>query len=488
MLRDLKSGLALLILLVVASAGQAQSVIYSETFDAPLPAGWSVDGPVGTPGVQWAADATPATTSGMYGCGLADVALVGTVFAGAGCLNWNDGVAIAYGAATGTPFESSVTSPVISLTTLTGVTLSFTEMYEMDSCNDETAFHNRFVDFIDASTGSVVMTRQFANVDTAPASADTIAEGAGMHDHYIITFFLDLLPEFAAITAIDLQVRFRVQITGYLGDVGGLGIDAEEELTGWFIDNLTVTCPAADLAAPTVPTQLAPVGGPTVVSPVAFDWTDATDTGPCGPAAVTYVVEIDNLGTIPSPDLTLTPTPSSVTQALVPGAYSWRVRARDSAGNLSAFTAAELFTVEANLAPLAPDTLFVNTQNNGAQNGDGGFVSPVIDEQPVFSAIFRDANVAPDFAGQVRFQVSEDPTFTLIDYDSGTILLGAPLPDDARCPDLQILISLQRDTVYYWRCQFIDVGGLTGPFSGAQSFRIGDDFEFGVRRGSSHRS
>jgi hypothetical protein len=46
--------------------------------------------------------------------------------------------------------------------------------------------------------------------------------------------------------------------------------------------------------------------------------------------------------------------------------------------------------------------------------------------------------------------------------------------------------DLLRDTIYFWRCQFTDVGGLTGPFSAAQSFRIGDDFEFGVRRGSSH--
>ena len=82
-------------------------------------------------------------------------------------------------------------------------------------------------------------------------------------------------------------------------------------------------------------------------------------------------------------------------------------------------------------------------------------------------------------------QVSVDPTFVTIDFDSGTVPFVTPVAIDARTPNLTIGVNLQRSTVYFWRIQMSDATG-TSTFSVAQSFRIGDSFEFGVRNGSTH--
>ncbi len=488
----------LLVLGACASSASAQSVIYGENFDGgpagTLPAGWSADAPTGT--VGWSVDATPAVdgvTSGMHtfsgGCyaSIPSTPMPPPMFGTAPfTLNFNNGV----NTESGGLYSGGATSPVVTVSSLTGVTLTFWCRHEGLTCDVSPSAagfgsDQKFVEILD-STGSTVLLSVQICVDAdgdgaAPYTSsspliNTCYEMFSAHTHTL---------DISGIAVTSFRIRFRANEVVESTLAATLGPDTL--WMGWFVDSVSVNCPTADLAAPTIPTQIAPASGITVVSPVVFDWSDSTDTAPCGPGTVVYRLQIDNLGTVGFPDFDILGIgASTAAQALAPGSYEWRVLATDGSGNSSAFTGLSPFDVEVNLPPDLADTLFVNESINGAQNGEPGFVDPVTDQEPVFSAIYRDANAAPDFAAGLRYQVSLDPTFATFVFDSGLVGLSPVLPDDTRCPDLTINVTLSRDTVYFWRIQFTDVGGITGAFSPAQSFRIGDDFEFGVRKGSSH--
>lgn len=490
--------------LLSGASAFAQSPFWTENFDGvpagTFPPGWTADAPSGTPSTGWSVDNTPALpgiSSGTHtftgGCYSTVVLPIppDTNDTAPNSLNFNNGATQENGAL----FSGAVTSPLITVTSTAGVTLRFFCQFEGLSCNlDATAAglgsDQRFVEILD-SGGTVLASYQMAvyySAVTAPSPPPPpfLPPPAGMdvqctelfQPHYHV---IDL----STLSVTSFRVRFRMNEA--LEDTAPATF-ADTSWTGWFVDTVQIRCSTPDATPPTLPTQIFPPAASSVTSPVAFDWTDSTDTGPCGPGTVSYIVEIDNTATVPVPDFTLTPGLSTVSQALAAGSYTWRVRAVDGVGNMSAFTASSAFTVEAPMAPLAADGLQVNESYAGAQAGRTGFVDPVIDELPVFSAVYHDANTAIDFAASFRMQVSADPTFTIVDFDSGTVPLSPPLADDTRCPDISISISLTRDTVYYWRILFTDIGGLTGPYSAAQSFRIGDDWEFGVRPGSSNHS
>ncbi len=463
--------IAFLLTLAISAPCAAQSTIYFEGFETGA-VGWTFDPAVG--GCAWAVDGAPATSFGLFSCGgLGSPVPQPTVFAGANALNFNNGVDMDYGTATST--GNSATGPLITLTSLAGVTMTIQDFYEMDSCAKPNA-HRRFVEWLDAG-GVVLKSVQLTYSDGVDAeeSCGGFPFVAGMpgnwNNDHVHTFNISTLG------ALTFRLRFRVELDAAAG--------FETSCSGWFVDNINIICPVADAAAPTTPSQIIPAAASTVVSPVLFDWTDSTDTGPCGPGTVSYEVNIVPI-LPPGLPLTIPVGVSTLLQPLPAGSYTWRVRSLDGTGNSAGFTATIPFNVEVNLAPLAPDSLFVNESFDSAQTGDPGFVNPVIDQQPNFSAVYRDANVAPDNAVGLRFQVSIDPLFLSLDFDSGPVGISPSVVTDARCLDLTINVSLLRNTVYYWRIQFTDLGGLTGPFSLPQSFRIGDDFEFGVRGGSTH--
>lgn len=498
--------------LLAQGVAGAQSIFYSENFDGvpsgTFPPGWSADAPTGTPAVGWAVDDTLDMNGGTiptgppfvgtypyigwnWSCYGSPLLPVSTIASAPNALNFNNGL----GLLSGTLFSGAATSPLITFSSTAGVTLTFDDYFECMSCDTDAAtatsfgLDQRFVEIVDASGVTVISIQLVVDADgdgfapftsTSPLIDAACIETETHHVHTV---------DLSSLAPGDYRIRFRFnQVMEFDYTIFATTPPfGEDDMGGWFVDNIQVNCPAPDVSAPSVPTQISPASGATVISPVAFDWTDSTDTGPCGPSTVTYDLYIDNIATIPAPDVFVTGiSTSSSSQALGAGDYLWAVRAVDASGNPSAFTSLSPFTVEVNLAPDAPDTLFVNESQNGAQGGNPGFVDPVVDEAPVFSAVFRDPNVTPDFAIGLRFQVSIDPTFTTLDFDSGAIAISPPVPDDTRGPDLTININLSRATVYYWRIQFTDAGGLTGPFSIPQSFRIGDDFQFGVRNGSSH--
>lgn len=491
--------------LVVAFLGLPADAQFIEDFESGS-VGWTFDPVVGpVPGCQWAVDGTPATPNplglpGGYACGGTFNPLEATVAAGAAALNWNDGTAMQFGSTTATPFDNSATSPDITLTTVAGVTLNFDDYWDMDSCSNDVVpttegNHRRFIDIVDGTTGivydSLVLSYADGSVDV-DTNWVSCNDGSGNsfcyhHTHSIALDDAVLLPGLSGATfPVTINVRFRVNINSYMGDIGA-GSDVEDGVVGWFVDDLSVLC--ADAIAPTVPVLVLPADGTCSTSPILLDWSDSTDTTSCGAGAIAnYDIDVaTDSGFVTIVATGTFPPPSAVLFTAAPGTYFWRVRARDLSGNVSGYMITSSFVLEAPAAPALADTLFVNESSQGAQVGDSGFVDPVIDETPNFSAIYRDPNCS-DFAAQLRFQVSSDPTFATLDFDSGVVPLTTLLPIGTRCPDQTIPTSLSRDTVYFWRIQFTDLGGLTGAFSLAQSFKIGDDFEFGVRPGSTNHS
>jgi len=92
-----------------------------------------------------------------------------------------------------------------------------------------------------------------------------------------------------------------------------------------------------DRSAPQTPEPVSPTGGVTVRGPtVALSWGDVSDAG----SPVTYSVGFDDrLASAPGTPYLVAPSPS-------PGTHTWRVQARDAAGNTSGWSGEQTFTVE----------------------------------------------------------------------------------------------------------------------------------------------
>jgi len=442
---------AVLALLPLPVLGQS----YSENFDGVTPpTDWTLAAPVG--GVGWAFDATSATAPG------------GPTFSGTRSLNYNNGIDFANGA-TNSGTADSPTLTVIA----TPVTVTF-------QCNWDTEFGStwdqKWMEVINPTTGVALAGGSFQVYDLAPAPRTCPGSGV-WHSHTI-----DITAALAGATA--FRIRFRLNTIDSAANWGA----------GWFVDNLSVTNACADTLPPTSPLLLSPPDAGYAVSPpgVVLDWSDSTDTSSCGPSGIAgYIVEVDTTNPPVAPfSFSANPVVSTATTTvLAPGVYFWQVRAVDVGGLQSANSTVWSFTVEAPLAPVAADTLFVNETAVGAQLGRSGFVSPVIDLEPSFSAIYRDGNTFDSAAG-VEFQVADDPAFALASlvYSSPILSLVPALPVNTRCPDMVIPLELRRDSTYFWRCRFTDSGGLLGVWSASQSFQTGDDYDFGARPGSKNHS
>ncbi|MCE9583392.1 MAG: hypothetical protein K8T20_12975 [Planctomycetes bacterium] len=449
---------------------------YAENFDGVgVPAGWTIDPP--TFGVGWGVDydaACDPVGDGFGGPGT-DGPRVGT---SGGSLNYNNGVDyVAVDPVLG-PITNSGTalSPVIDISGLGGTVLvSWQNNFDTgDYMAGSSGFDTPFFELTDAAGVTIPGTAMRVGDQSYDAAFYPIDAGT-MGTRKLIVVDCSAAIATAGVSLIRVSFRFDT-------------VDGSDNThDGWFIDDLQVSCGIPDLTAPSpTPTLLSPADTSLVATPVVLDWTDSTDTSPCGPTTPSYDLFLD---TVNPPVVLFASPPASTftTPVLAPGTWFWQVRARDAGGNTTALSTVFSFTVEPPLPPLPPDSLFVNESAQTAQSGNPGFVDPVIDETPAFSAIYRDGNTN-DSAIAYQFQVSTDSTFALVDFDSGTFGISPPLPKDTRCADLTVNVNLLRDTVYFWRIRFTDTAGATGPFSSAQSFRTGDDFDFGVRTGSTHHA
>lgn len=217
-------------------------------------------------------------------------------------------------------------------------------------------------------------------------------------------------------------------------------------LSGWSAV-LTFTL---DTVPPSGVTLLSPANGSSTNDTTpTFDWTDATDANPLG----LYDIQVDDSGGgFPSPEINTTSGPSTFTPGtpLVgnpPTTYSWRVRARDAAGNAGPWSATFTFTV--NTVPPDVPTGVVQSDNSLSAGQPAGYID---DDGTVF---FRDT-ISDPAAENVQLQVQiapvGDDTFT----GGSVVTLTSPLVASGSTAEVSAALA---DGPYHWRARTIDVLG-----------------------------
>lgn len=205
-------------------------------------------------------------------------------------------------------------------------------------------------------------------------------------------------------------------------------------------------------AARTIIVQATLPGVPVVTAPAAglvtnnttptFVWNAVT-------GAAGYDIQIDNLSTFASPEVTgnvgtNTFTPSS---AITPDAvYYYRVRAINATGGAGAWSAARGFTLDT--TPPAAPVLY----------------SPLDAATPVGTPSF--VWIATAGANAYQFQYSQDNTFAIIDYSTpGDTYPGTPLVVTTHKPTVNMTVG----TTYYWRARARDLAGNWGVWTPIRS-------------------
>ncbi|RKG85685.1 endopeptidase, partial [Corallococcus terminator] len=201
----------------------------------------------------------------------------------------------------------------------------------------------------------------------------------------------------------------------------------------------TCTCTTPSCAAPTAPTLSTPASGATGVELLAvLDWADVTgvsgyEVQVATDSAFTNVVRSAN--SLIASTWTVSPGLSATT------AYYWRVRAINSCGGTSGWSAARGFTTRGCVNLAAP------TLSSPANGATGVALAPALDWSDVASASGYDVQVATDsaFTNVVR----------------NTTALGSSA--------WNVTPGLSNLTTYYWRARATDSCGASA-YSAAASF------------------
>ena len=193
---------------------------------------------------------------------------------------------------------------------------------------------------------------------------------------------------------------------------------------------------------------------PVVTSPalgLVTNNTTPTFTWNAVAGATSYDVQIDNLSTFASPEVTGNTGSTSFTPSspITPDSlYYWRVRTVNATGGGSAWTAARTLTIDTT-APAAP-----------------ALSTPIDSVTPVGTPIFIWA--AAVGANAYQFQYSSDSSFTTVDYSTpGESVPGTPITTISHKPT----INMTAGTLYYWRVRARDLAGNWGSWSIVRSLR-----------------
>ena len=194
-----------------------------------------------------------------------------------------------------------------------------------------------------------------------------------------------------------------------------------------------------DLTPPPVPVLLSPAAGENLNTRTPLlRWENVWDIS--GPLSYNLRVEY---GPVTVHDVTLSENAWQVPPLSVDGIYSWRVRARDGAGNWSSFSPSRTFQLDT-APPPAPSPL-------SPENGEN-----------LREVEFRWTSVAENsLPVRYRVKLSDDPSFSHENAVSGWVegenwRMDLPLPDG----------------VWYWRVQARDNAGNEGENSEIRWFRL----------------
>ncbi|MEW6221859.1 MAG: Ig-like domain-containing protein [Candidatus Hadarchaeota archaeon] len=236
--------------------------------------------------------------------------------------------------------------------------------------------------------------------------------------------------------------RWRVRVYDNAGNV------KESQENSFYIDK----------TGPPVPTRLSPEnGGRILTKSVPLSWTPVTDRG----HPVSYELWVDDSQDFGSPAVQETITENGKSVELADGAYFWRVRARDNAGNFGSFGGPWSFTLD-NTPPPKPSLTWPseNVMENTAR--------------PTFSWA-----AVTDFSKvKYELQVDEDNAFS-------SPAVTATLETTTFTP-----LENMHDGIYWWRVRAVDNFGHVGEWSDnvrfevfLQDFSISGNFEITVTEG-----
>ena len=192
-----------------------------------------------------------------------------------------------------------------------------------------------------------------------------------------------------------------------------------------------------DLTPPAAPLLSKPARAAVVIGTPSFTWLASN-------AAVIYQFQYDNNANFSSPTYTsvelaaLGFTPPTI----APGTYSWHVRAKDAAGNWSAWSTARTITIRP-AVPLAP--VLAAPANAFITN----------DTTPTFTWN------AVAYGNSYRLEISKIASFTIR-------LRSFTGPAGIRTYTTSALPA----GVYYWRVRAVNVKNAAGPWSAARTFSI----------------
>ena len=198
-----------------------------------------------------------------------------------------------------------------------------------------------------------------------------------------------------------------------------------------------------DTTAATVPVLATPSDGALLAtSTVALDWLDSTDATS---GVASYDVEVASDAAFTLVEWSATVGTSVATTGVLPdGLHFWRVRARDNAGNLSAFSAARTFSTDT-VPPSVPVL---------ASPGDLAILG-----LPAVPLDWLDSTDATSGVASYDVQVAVDAAFTGIAW-SATV-----------GPSAATTAALA-DEVYFWRVRARDGAGNLSAFSAARRFTV----------------
>ena len=199
-----------------------------------------------------------------------------------------------------------------------------------------------------------------------------------------------------------------------------------------------------DTTGPSTPSLLAPADGVlTATNPVAFSWTDVWDAN----GIADYRIEVDDSAAFAAPlEYASTRTTASATVGLLSGTHFWRVYARDTAGNVSAWSPARSFVLDTT-PPSTPSPLL---PADGAAFLTGRADLDWTDSGDTSGIAGYDAQVAPDstFGSAIEWSGTT----------AGSAVTTAPLSSG----------------LHYWRVRARDNAGNVSPWSAVRSFTMQD--------------